>query len=290
MGRHTLTAPPALWSPDTPNLYTVVDGARWWTAPRNTHTAQHLRLSHRRGAGRSHLPQRGSPSTCAACWTRPTTPETIYTPPSLEFLEDQARKAKALGLNCLRIHIKIEDPRYYEVADRLGLLIWTEIPNWVLLTTETDRRAKETFRAMVERDWNHPSIIAWTLINENWGTDLPRNPEHRRWLADFYHEAKTIDPTRLIVDNSACCDNFHVAGDMEDFHPYRAIPDHAANGMTWVTEFASRANDWIWAADYGHERRADLPLIVSEFGNWGLPHPDAILEDGPRALVVRDRP
>ena len=121
-------------------------------------------------------------------------PETIYTPPSLEFLEDQARKAKALGLNCLRTHIKIEDPRYYEVADRLGLLIWTEIPNWVLLTDATDRRAKETFRGMVERDWNHPSIIAWTLINENWGTDLPRNPEHRRWLAEFYHEAKADRP------------------------------------------------------------------------------------------------
>jgi beta-galactosidase/beta-glucuronidase len=131
-------------------------------------------------------------------------PETIYTPPSLEFLEDQARKAKALGLNCLRIHIKIEDPRYYDVADRLGLLVWTEIPNWVLLSDAADRRIKATFRTMVERDWNHPSIIIWTLVNENWGTDLARNPEHRRWLVEFYHAAKQIDPTRLIVDNSAC--------------------------------------------------------------------------------------
>ena len=61
-------------------------------------------------------------------------PETIYTPPSLEFLEKQARSAKDLGFNCLRIHIKVEDPRYYDVADRLGLLVWTEIPNWALLT------------------------------------------------------------------------------------------------------------------------------------------------------------
>ena len=95
----------------------------------------------------------------------------------------------------------------------------------------------------MERDGHHPSIIAWTLINENWGTDLTRNPDHRRWLADFYHEAKAIDPTRLIVDNSACCDNAHVAGDLEDFHHYRAIPDHAAEWDEWVAEFASRA-DW----------------------------------------------
>ena len=103
---------------------------------------------------------------------------------------------------------------------------------------------------MVARDWNHPSIIAWTLINENWGTDLVRNPEHRRWLADFYHEAKQIDPTRLIVDNSACCDNFHVAGDLEDFHHYRAIPDHADEWDEWVADFAGREHDWVWAQDY----------------------------------------
>ncbi|MDQ3250205.1 MAG: glycoside hydrolase family 2, partial [Chloroflexota bacterium] len=207
-------------------------------------------------------------------------PETIYTPPSLEFLEDQVRKAKALGLNCLRCHIKIEDPRYYEVADRLGILIWTEIPNWVLLTPATSARVKATFRQMVERDWNHPSIFAWTLVNENWGTDLKRNPAHRQWLADFYHEAKVIDPTRLIVDNSACNGNFHVAGDIEDFHEYRAIPDHAAEWDEWVAEFAGRESDWVWAKDFAHERRADLPLIVSEFGNWGLPDPANIQEHG----------
>lgn len=277
-GRVALNDAPLLWSPETPHLYTVeaaimLDGA------------VHHRLAATCGFrtveaknGRIYL--NGEPIYLRGALDQAYYPETIYTPPSLEFLEDQARKAKALGLNCLRTHIKIEDPRYYDVADRLGLLIWTEIPNWVLLTEAADRRIKETFQAMVERDWNHPSIIAWTLVNENWGTDLPRNPEHRRWLADFYHYAKTVDPTRLIVDNSACCDNFHVAGDLEDFHHYRAIPDHAAEWDAWVADFAGRANDWVWAQDYLHERRADLPLLVSEFGNWGLPDPATIQEKG----------
>ena len=204
-------------------------------------------------------------------------PETIYTPPSLELLEEQAQTAKALGFNCLRIHIKVEDPRYYDVADRLGLLVWTEIPNWALLTDAAAKRARQTFEGIVARDGHHPSIIAWTLINENWGTDLTRNPTHRRWLADFYRAAKVLDPTRLVVDNSACCDNAHVASDLEDFHHYRAIPDHAQGWDEWVAGFAGRP-DWSWYPDFAHERRADLPLLVSEFGNWGLPDPEEIRE------------
>ena len=60
-------------------------------------------------------------------------------------------------------------------ADRLGLLVWTEIPNWALLTDQSAERARQTLLGMVERDGHHPSIIAWTLVNENWGTDLARN-------------------------------------------------------------------------------------------------------------------
>ena len=127
------------------------------------------------------------------------------------------------------------------------------------------------------RDGHHPSIIAWTLINENWGTDLTRNPTHRRWLADFYHAAKAIDSTRLVVDNSACWDNAHVASDLEDFHHYCAIPDHAQGWDEWVAGFAGRP-DWSWYPDFADERRADLPLLVSEFGNWGLPDPEEIRE------------
>ena len=277
-GRAVLEAAPQLWSPDTPALYTVVttlavDGA---TQDSVSETCGFRTVEAR--DGRIYL--NGQPVYLRGVLDQAYYPETIYTPPSLEYLEDQARKAKALGLNCLRIHIKIEDPRYYEVADRLGLLVWTEIPNWVLLSDATDGRAKATFEGMVARDWNHPSIIAWTLINENWGTDLVRNPDHRRWLADFYHAAKQIDPTRLIVDNSGCCDNFHVAGDLEDFHHYRAIPDHAKEWDEWVADFAGRENEWVWAKDYLNERRPDLPLVVSEFGNWGLPDPATIQEHG----------
>ncbi|MBX3012729.1 MAG: hypothetical protein KF832_14530 [Caldilineaceae bacterium] len=265
------------WSPETPALYTVRAtlrvGGQLIDEVQDTCGFRTIEAR----AGRLYL--NGEPLYLRGALDQAYYPETIYTPPSLAFLEDQLHKAKALGLNCLRCHIKIEDPRYYAVADRLGILIWTEIPNWAQLSATASQRAKETFLRMVERDWNHPSIIAWTLINENWGTDLARNPEHRRWLAEFYHEAKQIDPHRLIVDNSACEGNWHVAGDLEDFHHYRAIPDHAAEWDGWVADFADRPA-WVWASDYAQERRPDLPLIVSEFGNWGLPNPANLAEAG----------
>ncbi len=166
-------------------------------------------------------------------------PELIYTPFSDAELEDQFAKAKHMGLNCLRTHIKITDPRYYAAADRAGLLIWTELPNWDNLTEATKRRARETLAGMVERDWNHPSIIIWTIINEGWGLELALNADHRAWLAESYDYMKQLDPHRLIVGNSACHSNFHIATDIEDFHNYYAIPDHHHQWRDWVRTFAA---------------------------------------------------
>jgi beta-galactosidase/beta-glucuronidase len=220
-------------------------------------------------------------------------PDLIYTPFSDAELEDQFAKAKHMGLNCLRTHIKITDPRYYDAADRMGLLIWTELPNWQELTDAAKRRAKDTLFGMVERDWNHPSIIIWTIVNENWGVDLAVNAGHRAWLADMYSELKALDPHRLVVGNSPCFTNFHVVTDIEDFHNYYAMPDHYRKWKEWVQTFASRP-PWTFAHVYESieswreyirdpwnpiprqpapevRRRGSEPMVVSEFGNWGLP-------------------
>jgi len=220
-------------------------------------------------------------------------PGMLYTPFSDAELDDQFAKAKHMGLNCLRTHIKITDPRYYDAADRAGLLIWTELPNWDNLTDEARRRARETLTGMVERDWNHPSIIIWTIINEGWGVDLAVNADHRAWLSEAYDYLKGLDPHRLVVGNSACFGNFHVVTDIEDFHNYYAIPDHYQRWRDWVQTFASRP-PWTFAHSYENidawraflrdpwnprprtpapevRRKGSEPLVVSEFGNWGLP-------------------
>ena len=207
-------------------------------------------------------------------------PDGIYTPPSLEFLEDQARKAIELGLNTLRCHIKVPDPRYYDVADRFGLLVWTEVPNVQSFTADSARRMRETMVGILARDRNHPSIIAWTLINEDWGTRLVENAEHRQWLKQSYDWLKAEDPTRLVVDNSACFPNFHVKTDLNDYHYYRSVPERRQEWDDITAQFAAGA-DWTFSPLGDAERRGDEPLIVSEFGVWGLPDPSKLRrEDG----------
>src|SRR5690606_14180849 len=147
-------------------------------------------------------------------------PEGIYTPPSLGFLRAQMRQAKAMGLNCLRCHIKAPDPRYLQAADEVGLLVWVDVPNWSRLSEAAARRARATFAGMVARDWNHPSLVMWSLVNEGWCTDLPGSEADRRWLLDTFAWAKQVDPHRVIVDNSACIPNFHLQTDVDDYHFY----------------------------------------------------------------------
>lgn len=281
---------PALWEVDAPHLYTARVTLHHGSLVDAIEEKFGFRTIEARD-GRIFL--NGQPLYLRAALDQDYYPHSISTPPSEEFIEEQFRKAKAMGLNCLRVHIKIADPRYYAAADRIGLLIWTELPNWELLTPAAMRRARETLTGMVERDWNHPSIIFWTIVNESWGVDLT-NEEHCRWLSDTYDYLKSLDPYRLVVGNSACYSNFHVVTDIEDFHNYYSIPDRYRKWRNWLNTFAARPS-WTFAFQYegyrswrkqmrrpwsnriarkpapGIRRHGKEPLIVSEFGNWGLP-------------------
>ncbi|MDQ3785262.1 MAG: glycoside hydrolase family 2 [Actinomycetota bacterium] len=194
----------------------------------------------------------------------------IYTPPSDNLLREQVLKAKELGLNLLRCHIKVPDPRYLYWADRLGLLVWTELPNWNTLTEDAKRRGRQTLAGLIERDFNHPSIIIWTVINEGWGVDIPNEKEHRQWIGETYRWAKALDPTRLVIDNSACPPNFHVESDINDYHLYKAMPDHQGEWVAWTSAWAAHP-DTTYSLDGDALRHGGEPMVLSEFGNWGLP-------------------
>lgn len=225
--------------------------------------------------GRFYL--NGEPLYLRAALDQDYYPDTICTTPSVEFLENQFTKAKQLGLNCLRCHIKAPDPRYYEVADRLGMLIWTELPNMGVSTERSRARKSETLKGIVDRDGNHPSIVCWTIINENWGVDLVHDIEHREWLKNTYHWLKGYDSKRLVVDNSPLSPSFHVQTDVADYHFYAAFPDSRGDWDRFVDQLASRP-PWLFSPDDGIESGHE-PLVCSEFGNWGLPDPD-LLRDG----------
>lgn len=268
----TLSAP-KLWSPDHPHLYTArIEALAGGVVVDAVSETFGFRKIETRG-GKFYL--NGEPLYMRGALDQDYYPEGICTPPSLAFLEDQFRKAKQLGLNLLRCHIKVPDPRYHEVADRLGLLIWTEIPNVQYFSAKAAARMRETMAGIVARDGNHPSIIAWTLINEDWGTRLVENADHRQWLKDTYDWLKALDPDRLVVDNSACIPNFHVKTDINDYHYYRSVPERRAEWEQLTTEF-DRADAWTWSHHGDGERRGDEPLVVSEFGVWGLPQPEAV--------------
>jgi hypothetical protein len=253
---------PLLWSTSGPNLYEL----RVSLSSGDSARCRFGFRSFSKHEGKFYL--NGKPIYLRGALDQDFFPDTIYTPPSLDELRDEMRKAKALGLNLLRCHIKVPDPRYLEAADEIGVLIWYEIPNWDKLTANSQRRAMETLHGMVERDANHPSIVIVSIINESWGANL-KEPADRAWLKGAYQQAKAFVPW-LVVDNSACCDNFHLATDIADFHQYAAIPDHASNFDRLVDDQAQRPG-WLFSPYGDAASKGDEPLMLSEFGNWGLP-------------------
>ena len=216
----------------------------------------------------------GKPFYMRAALDQDFYPEGIYTPPSAEFIRKEMLLSKAMGLNLLRCHIKVPDPRYLEAADETGMLVWYEIPVWndaYHWTPEAGQRGVDTFRAEVERDWNHPSIVIQSIMNEQWGMDSTQ-ADQRAWLLNTFRDFKQLTAPlgRLITDDSACCKGFHLQSDFADWHAYFSIPDHAKNWADWVQDYAARPK-WLFssygdAVTTGHET-----LLVSEFGNWGLP-------------------
>ncbi len=194
-------------------------------------------------------------------------PKTIYTPPGDDFIRREIEIAKNMGINLIRIHLKLADERYLDWADRLGILIWEEVPNVDSFTPQAEERLTETLRGMILRDRNHPSIIVWGIANEAWGVD-PATPTGRGWLVRMYNLAKTLDPTRLVVDNSPNPPNFHIITDIDDYHWYNTIPGSYRQWIDFIRRFSS---DPSWT--FGNEpiKRGGEPLVVSEFGVWGLP-------------------
>lgn len=207
-------------------------------------------------------------------------PTSISTPPDRAYLDEQMRLTREMGINLLRCHIKVPDPAYLEAADEAGILLWCELPNWWTFTPRSAQRGRETLEAMVESMGNHPSIIIWTIINEDWGTDLRHEARDRRWLRDMVAHMRALDPTRLVVDNSACetptSPNFHLVTDLADFHVYHLSPDNAVRWRNQIEDFARRPR-WMWSPHGDTTETGDEPLILSEFGSWGLPRLDRLI-------------
>lgn len=128
-------------------------------------------------------------------------PESLLTPPSDEAIQFDIKATKEMGFNGARKHQKLEDPRFLYWADRLGFLVSSEIANAYVFDEQYAQRFSKEWQESVERDMNHPSIIMWVPINESWGINDPRDPRQLAHLRAMYHLTKTLDASRLVIDN-----------------------------------------------------------------------------------------
>ncbi len=268
---------PQAWDMETPILYRLVARLRLGETLLDEVEVRFGFREIRTEAGRIVL--NGRPILLRGALDQDLFAETISTPPDRACLDRQLRAAKAMGLNLLRCHIKTPDPAYLDAADEAGMLLWCELPNSLVLTPASAARAETLLDEMVEAVGDHPSVVIWTIVNEDWGTDLRHSAADRRWLLRMVKRLRTADPTRLVVDNSPCQTltgpNFHLDTDLADFHRYAAMPDAAPRWRQQMAELADRPA-WLWSPHGDAVRRGDEPVVVSEFGTWGLPDPDGV--------------
>ncbi|GAB3030374.1 glycoside hydrolase family 2 protein [Spirosoma pulveris] len=176
-------------------------------------------------------------------------PGSLLTPPSDEAMTFEIDFLKKSGFNMLRKHIKVEPDRYYYLCDKLGMLVWQDMPSGFLEgqneapgdQSEPIRRSKgkEQFelelRRMMNRLHNHPSIVTWVVHNEGWG-----QYDNKR-LADW---VKALDPSRTVNASSGW--NDLGAGDFYDIHTYEPEPNAPAP-------------------------KTDRVVVIGEFGGIGWP-------------------
>ena len=153
-------------------------------------------------------------------------PDGLYTAPTDEALAYDIIKTKDLGFNMIRKHEKVEPERWYWHCDRLGILVWQDMPNggpspeWqnnryfdgteAKRTAESEAQFRKEWKEIVDQLYNHPSVAMWVPFNEAWGQF--RTEEIARWTKDY-------DPTRIV--NAASGGNFYPdAGEVLDIHSY----------------------------------------------------------------------
>jgi hypothetical protein len=203
---------PKLWTPETPFLYDLkidlvengkrVDGVKSYFGMRKIEIAKD-------GHGINKILLNGKFVMQVGPLDQGFWPDGLYTAPTDEALRYDIEMTKKLGFNMARKHVKVEPERWYYWADKLGLLIWQDMPSGNNKTDEAKKQFETELSNLVVTHYNHPSIIMWVVFNEGWGQyDTERLSA---WV-------KELDPTRLVNNASGWTDKN--AGDVLDIHHY----------------------------------------------------------------------
>ncbi|MET7923363.1 PA14 domain-containing protein [Streptomyces sp. NPDC058293] len=207
-----------LWSPDDPFLYNLrvnvgKDSVGSYFGMRS------ISVEKVNGTPRTLL--NGKPVFMMATLDQGFWPDGLHTAPTDEALAYDLKMHKQMGFNSVRKHIKVEPDRWFYWADKLGLMVWQDMP---AMSAAPDAAARAEYeremKTMIDQHSSHPSVVMWVTFNEGWGQyDVGRIAE----------QAKAWDPTRLVNNMSGL--NLGAdggTGDIMDEHGYPspALPPH----------------------------------------------------------------
>jgi len=208
-------AHPHLWSPQDPFLYTFKATLTQGNQRDEVTSYAGLRsIAIEKVGGRNRIVLNGKPTFLLATLDQGYWPDGIYTAPTDAALKFDIQKTKDLGFNTIRKHIKVEPARWYYWADRIGVMVWQDMPS------DADKAGfRADVSAIVGQLKGETSIIGWIPFNEGWGQwSIPA-------AAELAAQIKQLDPSRLVDARSGanCCDTKgdpH-AGDVYDVHDYQ---------------------------------------------------------------------
>ncbi len=216
------------WTPDHPHLYdmkvSVLENGRMVDEV-GSYFAMRCFGTQRDESGMMRLTLNGRPIFQFGPLDQGWWPDGLYTAPTDEALAFDVEKTKELGFNMIRKHVKVEPARWYYHCDRLGMIVWQDMPSggrgpgWQteqyfdgpesLRSTESEACYKKEWREIIESLISQPCIGVWVPFNESWGQF--KTPE-------IVEMTKQLDPTRLV--NPASGGNFYPCGDILDLHHY----------------------------------------------------------------------
>jgi len=226
---------PRLWSPDDPFLYDIevtlegaggeLDRVESYVGMRSVGVVDI--------DGVPRLVLNGEPVFQIGVLDQGYWPDGLYSAPADEALRFDIEAAKDMGFNVIRKHVKVEPQRWYWWADRLGVLVWQDMPNMQIYREVTDAAAAQfelELERMIDALAPHPSIVPWAPFNEGWGQfDVER----------VVQETKERDPSRIVLGNSGsanCCLAIEVAAsDIRSSHMYSGPFAPAPAGRPSVT-------------------------------------------------------
>ncbi len=178
-------------------------------------------------------------------------PDGLYTAPADEALKYDVRITRELGFNMLRKHVKVEPQRFYYWCDKLGILVWQDMPSGDMRphkipsrTRESDKQFRKEYKRMIDALYNHPSIVMWVPFNEGWGQY--QTEKITAWTKEY-------DPSRLVNQSSGWRDCG--VGDVNDIHRYPGpgMPETEDNRAAVLGEFGGQAlviRDNLWLTDF----------------------------------------